>query len=108
MLESVYQEELRSAVLKALDKISLRSPKSACVLTKRFGLDGNNPMTLKEVAKEMNITFQRVNLLEKRALVKLHDSCKFLEEYLKYSQHGYDYNPTGIEYQKVRGEKNGN
>ena len=108
VLESVYQEGLRSAVLKALDKISLRSPKSACVLTKRFCLDGNNPMTLKEVAKEMNITFQRVNLLEKRALVKLHDSCKFLEEYLKYSQHEYDYNLTEIEYQKVRGEKNGN
>ena len=65
-------------------------------------------MTLKKVSKGMNITFQRVNLLEKRALVKLHDSCKFLEEYLKYSQHEYDYNPTEIEYQKVRGEKNGN
>lgn len=36
-------------------------------------------MTLKKVSKEMNITFQRVNLLEKKTLVKLHNSCKFLE-----------------------------
>ena len=67
--------------MKALDKVLLRLPKSAYVLTKRFGLDGNSLMTLKKVSKGMNITFKRVNLLKKRTLVKLHNSCKFLEEY---------------------------
>lgn len=81
VLEIVYQEQLRSTILKALDKVSLRTPKSAYVLTKRFGLDGNRLMTLKKVSKEMNITFQRVNLLEKKTLVMLHNSCKFLEIY---------------------------
>lgn len=103
-LESVYQEQLKNDISKAMKKIT---PTEAYILTKRYGLDGNEPMTLKEVGKDMNITFQNVSKHEKNALIKLRSKCRFLEEYYKYSQHEYDYNPTGIEYQKVRSDKNG-
>jgi RNA polymerase primary sigma factor len=41
------------------------------VLTKRFGLDGNEPMTLEEVGREMNVTRERIRQIEKKAIIKL-------------------------------------
>lgn len=41
------------------------------VLTKRFGLDGREPMTLEEVGEEMNVTRERIRQIEKKAILKL-------------------------------------
>jgi RNA polymerase primary sigma factor len=38
------------------------------VLTKRFGLDGSEPMTLEEVGREMNVTRERIRQIEKKAI----------------------------------------
>ena len=41
------------------------------VLIKRFGLDGNEPMTLEEVGREMDVTRERIRQIEKKGLTKL-------------------------------------
>lgn len=50
--------------------------REAIVLTKRFGLDGNEPMTLEEVGEELNVTRERVRQIEKKALTKLKHPTK--------------------------------
>lgn len=47
------------------------------IITKRYGLDGNEKITQKEIAKEMNISRSYVSRIEKRALTKM------LREFIK-------------------------
>lgn len=62
-------EELQKAV-RLLDEID---PREAQVLRLRFGLDGREPLTLKEIGKEMGLTRERVRQLQKNALAELQD-----------------------------------
>ena len=41
------------------------------LLTKLFGLDGNSPMTLSDIAPELDVTFSRARQIEGAALAKL-------------------------------------
>lgn len=45
--------------------------KQRMVITRRFGLDNNDPATLEELAVEMHITRERVRQIQQEALVKL-------------------------------------
>lgn len=47
------------------------------IIIKRYGLDGNDEVTQKEIAKKFNISRSYVSRIEKRALTKM------LREYLK-------------------------
>ena len=59
--ENNAMHEQLAAVLHTLSK------REQIVLTKRFGLDGNEPMTLEQVGQEMNVTRE----IEKKAIIKL-------------------------------------
>ena len=58
--------------------------KAADILTRRFGLDGCEPMSLRQIAEVYNLTKERVRQIEKQALQTLQNSPKtrHLEDYL--------------------------
>ncbi len=51
------------------------------IITKRYGLDGNNEITQKEIAETLGISRSYVSRIEKRALTKM------LREYIKNKNH---------------------
>ena len=64
----------------ALDQLN---PRMRCVLSLRFGLDGEPPQTLEEVGSQLGITRERVRQLETRALRELRLAAPGLEHYLR-------------------------
>ncbi len=72
---------LRSLELaRALKQLNPRLQK---VLTLRFGLDGNDAMTLEQAGVELGVTRERVRQLETRALRELRTIAPSLELYLQ-------------------------
>ncbi|MDD4890175.1 MAG: sigma-70 family RNA polymerase sigma factor [Phycisphaerae bacterium] len=67
------------AVLNADDLISVKSlfsridQRSATILKMRFGLDGEPPLTLKEIGEKIGLTRERVRQLERDTLKMLHE-----------------------------------
>lgn len=59
-----------------LQYLDLMDPREATILRMRFGLDDNEPKTLKEIGEELKLTRERVRQIETGALAKLAD---FLE-----------------------------
>jgi len=59
------------------------NPRMRLVLTQRFGLDGQAPLTLEEVGVGLGITRERVRQLEARALRQLRAVAPQLELYLQ-------------------------
>ena len=66
--ESIAQSEEFQTILKLLDAIDERD---ARVLKLRFGLEGQEPLTLKEIGKEVGLTRERVRQIEVDALKRL-------------------------------------
>lgn len=62
-------EELEKA-LELLDEID---PREADVLRLRFGLGGDEPLTLKQIGKKLGLTRERVRQLQKNALAQLNE-----------------------------------
>ena len=62
-------EELAKA-LRLLDDID---PREAEVLRLRFGLHGDDPLTLKQIGKKLGLTRERVRQLQKNALAQLNE-----------------------------------
>jgi RNA polymerase primary sigma factor len=60
-------------VLDMLDKMDARE---AAVLRMRFGLDGEDPMTLKEIGERLGLTRERVRQIECEALAKLREGME--------------------------------
>jgi RNA polymerase sigma factor (sigma-70 family) len=58
--------------------------KEEMVLRLRFGLDGSDPKTLKEIGEMMNLSRERIRQIEAQALEKLNRSqkCQQLRGYL--------------------------
>jgi RNA polymerase primary sigma factor len=71
---SVEKTEEADQVLHLLDKLEDRQ---AAVVRMRFGLDGHEPMTLKDVGTALGLTRERVRQIESQALAKLQE---WLEE----------------------------
>jgi RNA polymerase primary sigma factor len=63
----IANEELRQ-VLQLMGHLS---PRDASVIRLRFGLDGSEPMTLKEIGGQLGLTRERVRQIERRALAQL-------------------------------------
>ena len=66
--EALFNEDELKTLLKLLDEINERE---AEVLRLRFGLDRDEPLTLKEIGKHVGLTRERVRQIEKEALDKL-------------------------------------
>ncbi|MBA4188510.1 MAG: RNA polymerase subunit sigma [Planctomycetaceae bacterium] len=69
-MEMVETDDLKQ-VMQLLDKMDKRE---ATVLRMRFGLDDEEPKTLKEIGESLNLTRERVRQIESEALAKLSDS----------------------------------
>jgi RNA polymerase primary sigma factor len=67
--QDVERREDFSTILKLLDSIDERD---ARVLRLRFGLEGKEALTLKQIGKEVGLTRERVRQIEVEALKKLH------------------------------------
>ena len=59
---------LRDELDAALDELT---PREKEVIRLRYGLDGNEPRTLEEVGRELEVTRERVRQIESSALSKL-------------------------------------
>jgi len=57
-----------------LDLLGKMDPREATVLRMRFGLDDEEPKTLKEIGERLGLTRERVRQIESEALTKLADS----------------------------------
>lgn len=66
--EAIAQSEEFRTIIKLLDAIDERD---ARVLRLRFGLEGQEPLTLKQIGKEIGLTRERVRQIEVDALRKL-------------------------------------
>jgi RNA polymerase primary sigma factor len=77
LLRNTLKQYLRSA-LGELDE------KEARVIRARFGLDGHEPRTLKEIGETMDLSRERIRQIEAQALKKLNRSqrCQQLRGYL--------------------------
>ena len=51
--------------------LAILNERERCVIIKRFGLDGSDPMTLEDIGKIYGITRERVRQIESRAMRKL-------------------------------------
>jgi RNA polymerase primary sigma factor len=77
MLRDDHAQASATRLMEAEDLDQMRrrldelDPPEAAVLRLRFGLDGEEPRTLKEVAEHLGLTRQRVRQLERRALRRL-------------------------------------
>lgn len=80
--EQAFQNDDLKTIRELLDAIDQRE---ATILRLRFGLDGREPLTLKEIGREIGLTRERVRQIEIEALKKLNErlhSGKPFEEVL--------------------------
>ncbi len=66
--EAVFNADELKTIMKLLDEIDERE---AEVLRLRFGLNNQEPLTLKEIGERVGLTRERVRQIEKEALAKL-------------------------------------
>lgn len=72
--DALVAREERAKALRLLEEIE---PREARILRLHYGLGGAEPMTLKEIGKEMNLTRERIRQIRRDALAKL---CAFMGE----------------------------
>jgi RNA polymerase primary sigma factor len=79
--EAASRELMKEQLHRVLAELSDREKK---IITLRFGLDNERPMTLEEVGKEFNVTRERIRQIEAKALRKLrHPSrSRLLKDFL--------------------------
>ncbi len=58
---------------KAITLLQEIDPREAEVLILRFGLNGREPMTLKDIGKKMGLTRERVRQIQRHALTRLNE-----------------------------------
>jgi RNA polymerase primary sigma factor len=79
--ESISADALRAAELEAA--LESLNPRLRYVVESRFGIGGNPPKTLEEVGAHLNITRERVRVMESQALRSLRRSTPSLIQHLR-------------------------
>ncbi len=64
------------------------NPREREILALRFGLDGDQPLTLDEVGRQFNVTRERIRQIEAKALTKLRHPCSARQRRLVSALHG--------------------
>lgn len=67
--EKHIREDNKRIIESVLD--TLPSPRTISILKKRFGLEGDDPMTLEELAAEFGVTPERIRQIETKGLRQL-------------------------------------
>lgn len=82
--KAVLDEGISGAIRTVL---TMLPEKEAAVLTMRYGLDGNEPMTLEQVAKhpQFGLTRERIRQIENRAINRIRHSYKMKEQLCEYA-----------------------
>lgn len=75
--EPLFARDEAELLHRLLDAINDRESR---ILRLRFGLDGQEPMTLKEVGERIGLTRERVRQIEGQALQKLNERLRRVEE----------------------------
>jgi RNA polymerase primary sigma factor len=68
--DALVVDEEKAKAVRLLDKID---PREANILRLHYGLDGNKPMTLKEIGHKLGLTRERIRQLRRDALTKLYE-----------------------------------
>lgn len=74
LLKKIEQKENIIRMYEELEKMEMNKEKKTLIM--RYGLYGREPMTQKEVAKELNISRSYVSRIEKRAIMLLKSKIK--------------------------------
>jgi len=69
--EAIFDNHRAEIVSELLNSIAERA---ANILRMRFGLDGNDPMTLKEIGQKIGLTRERVRQIERDALQRISEA----------------------------------
>lgn len=80
--EQTYERALSDDMEKALDTLSDREK---LILALYFGLSGEEPLTLEEIGKKLELTRERIRQIKEKAIVRLRHSSrsKFLKGYIE-------------------------
>ncbi len=68
--DELSDDEERTKVLRLLDDIE---PREADILKLHYGLNGQKPMTLKEIGKKLSLTRERIRQIQHTALTRLYE-----------------------------------
>ena len=68
--DSLIEDEEKAKALKMLGQID---PREAEIMKLHYGLDGNKPLTLKEIGAKLDLTRERIRQLQHSALTKLYE-----------------------------------
>ena len=68
-------------LVHVMEQLETMDPREATVLRMRFGLDDNEPRTLKEIGESLGLTRERVRQIETEALAKLGESLNGVRSY---------------------------
>lgn len=66
--KSVLDESLSSALMEVLETLTESERK---IIKKRFGLDGEEPMSLQQIGDQFNLSKERIRQIEKKAIRRL-------------------------------------
>lgn len=79
--EDLLKTSMKDDISNALDTLK---PNEKTVITMRYGLDGDNPKSLKEIGDVCNLTKERIRQIEKRAIMRLHEPvrARYLANYV--------------------------
>ncbi len=80
--DDVFKKELVELTRQALSELPERE---RLILLKRFGVMGNEEMTLEEIGKILGLSRERVRQLEKEAKMKLRERLGSLRRQLQFS-----------------------
>jgi RNA polymerase sigma factor (sigma-70 family) len=82
--DDLYQRQLVALAREALEDLTEREK---MIIYRRFGLFGNDEMTLEQIGKVIGLSRERVRQLEKEAKMKMKQRLAPLRSQLKFSEY---------------------
>ena len=80
--QKLYHKEINSILKRAMVRLTARE---RTILVDRFGLTGNEEMTLEEIGQKMGLSRERVRQLEREAKGKLREVLQTRQKELCYT-----------------------